>query len=88
MRSAGAGGVRPGTTMGLPLHVGAQERDSQQEVHHDRAHHHGQPQQYGPVFSSFQSCDCFPFVQEVMIPDFLVNISEVENNTFLCEVRI
>lgn len=27
----------------LPLHVRAQQCDPQQEVHHDGAHHHGQP---------------------------------------------
>ena len=71
----------------LPLHVWAQECDSQQKVHHDGAHHHGQSQEDGPVLSCFQCCDSFPFVQEVVVPDFLVNISEVENNTVLHEVH-
>lgn len=70
----------------LPLHVGPQERDSQQEVHHDGAHHHGQSQQNRPVLSCFQCCDSFPFVQEVMVPDFLVNISKIENNKVSYEV--
>lgn len=67
-------------TMALPLHVGAQQCNSQQEVHHDGTHHHGQSQQDGPVLSSLQCCHSFPLVQEVVVPDFLVDISEVENN--------
>lgn len=58
-----AGDVRAGRALGLPLHVGAQQGDAQQEVHHDGAHHHGQPQQDGTVLSSLQGCHCFPFVQ-------------------------
>lgn len=89
--SGGAGRRRGQKAMpapgALPLHIRAQERDSQQEVHGDGTHHHGQSQQNGPVFSCFQSCDGFPFVQEVMVPDFLVNISVVENNAILHEVH-
>lgn len=70
----------------LPLHVRAQECDSQKKVHHDGAHHHGQSQENGPVLSCFQCCDSFPFVQEVMVPDFLVNISKGENIKVLREV--
>lgn len=74
----GGGSGLPGS-MALPLHVGAQQCDSQQEVHHDGAHHHGQAEQDGPVLPSLQSCHSFPFVQEVMVPDFLVDISEIDN---------
>lgn len=77
----------PNNPTALPLHVWAQECDSQQKVHHDGADHHGQSQENGPVLSCLQCCDSFPFVQEVMVPDFLVNISEVENNTVLHEVH-
>lgn len=73
--------------MALPLHVGAQQRDSQQEVHHDGAHHHGQSQKDSPVLPSLQCCHGFPLVKEVMVPDFLVDISEVENNTVLHETH-
>lgn len=89
MGEEGGGGDKdkwPNQLMVLPLHVWAQECDSQQKVHHDGAHHHGQSQENGPVLSCFQCCDSFPFVQEVVVPDFLVNISEVENNKVLYEI--
>ena len=50
----------------VPLSVGAQYGDSQDEVHHDREDHHAEAQQHGPVLSRPQSRHRLPLVQDVI----------------------
>lgn len=55
----------------LPLHVWAQECDSQQKVHHDGAHHHSQSQENGQVLSpAFSAVTVFLLSRRSVVPDF------------------
>lgn len=57
----------------LPVGVGAQDGDSQDEVHHDGQEDHAEAQQDGSVLPGPQSCHRLPPVQDLILSDLLVD---------------
>lgn len=63
----------------LPVGVGAQDGDSQDEVHHDGQEDHAEAQQDGSVLSCPQSCHRLPPVQDLILSNLLVDGSKKKN---------